>query len=434
MKKLTLMAALLAVGMARAQDVVVTQNIEEHTLPGGSKVTIENNTRILYQETKQQKVNAPARRVAIFIENNAGPEYNAAMPALLAQIKARASGRNFEIIDFRNAVMAMRPLPDALKTAEGVAQTRRVQELQAAMNRLQGNAEQKNLGGQGTTVDDKLLAQTSFVTLAQNLGADYLMIVSVNPFDQEQNEANKITAYSANISYELTDFGGYAIGGDIVEARLLERGLQDRPYTPNLLTKIATDLAKNMNDNAQAWRVSSLEQSKIPVTFDAQAMTMDSQPLFLPKFALDERQVALESQMPVRVAALVEVDGVAVGTTDCTVPIAPGLRKVRVFRDGLDDVTMTINAFEGLKLVVPMRITEGEMRRVQELQKFIVANTAAGILTEAAAEKIKGEAEMLRNSHVRIDATNLPDTHVYQTLVPGNTVVPVINNTTTVVQ
>jgi len=430
MKKILFVAAMAAVCAARAQDVVVTQNIEEHTLPGGSKVTIENNTRILYQETKQQKVNAPVRRVAIFIENNAGREYDAAVLPLLAQVKARASGRNFEIIDFRNAVLAMKPMPDALKTAEGVAQTRRVQELQAAMNRLQGNAEQKNLGGQGTTTDDRLLAQNSFVTLAQSLGADYLMVLSVNPFDKEQNEANKITAYAGNVSYELTDFGGFAIGGDIVEVRSLERGLQDRPYTPGLLTKIATDLAKNMNDNASQWRESSLAKSKIPVHFDATAMTMDSQPLFLPKFALGERSVALDSQMPVRVAALVEVDGLVVGTTDCTVPIAPGLRKVRVFRDGLDDVTMTINAFEGLKILVPMRITEGEMKRVQELQKFIVANTAAGMLTEAAAEKIKGEAEMLRNSHVRIDATNLPDTHVYQTVVPGNTTL--INNNTVV--
>jgi hypothetical protein len=52
--------------------------------------------------------------------------------------------------------------------------------------------------------------------------------------------------------------------------------------------------------------------------------------------------------------------------------------------------------------------------------------TGGRMITEAQAEKIKAEAEMLRNSHVRVDATNLPDTHLHymQAYVPP----PAINN------
>ena len=434
MKKLAFVAALAAAGLAAAQDAATTTieagnkvSTEQYTLPGGTKVTVENNTRILYQETKQQKVNAPVRRVAVFLENNAGPEYSAAMAPLFAQIKAKAAGRNFEIIDFRHAVLAMRPMPEALKTAEGVTHTRRVQDLQAAMNRLQGNDAQKNLGGQGTTTDDRLLAQTSFVSLSQNLGADYLMILSVNPFDQDQNEANKITAYSGNVSYELTDFGGFAIGGDIVEVRTLERGLQNRPYTPGLLTKIATDLAKNMNDNAQTWRESSLDKSKIPVSFDATAMTMDNQPMYIQFDMLLNQVVRNDAQVPVRVNAIVEVDGVAVGNAGQTVPLAKGMHKVRIHQQGFDDVNMTINAKEGLQVNAPMRVTEGEMGRIFALQKQIHDMTLAKEANQAIAEMVRGKAEMLRNSHIRVDATNLPDVHILHP--PSPNMLNVINNT-----
>jgi len=93
---------------------------------------------------------------------------------------------------------------------------------------------------------------------------------------------------------------------------------------------------------------------------------------------------------------------------------------------------MTINAKEALVVNVPMRITEGEMKRIQELQAFMHLMSSQEKITAAQAERIKGEAEMLRNSHIRIDATNLPDTHVlYAPVVPGANV-NVINNTNVV--
>jgi hypothetical protein len=67
-----------------------------------------------------------------------------------------------------------------------------------------------------------------------------------------------------------------------------------------------------------------------------------------------------------------------------------------------------------------MRIKEGEMKRIQALQQFIVDNTVKGMMTEAIAELIKGKAEMFRNSHIRVDATNLPDVHVYRDVSPAN--------------
>ncbi|MCL1887937.1 MAG: PEGA domain-containing protein [Kiritimatiellaeota bacterium] len=441
-------ATLILAGAARAQDAVrvettigprsTSSSTEEITLSDGSKVVVNidstTQTRVMY--TGKNSQDKKLRRVAVFTKNNAGAKYDDALENLKDQLVSKVSGDNFEIIDFQDAVMAMHRLPEALKTAEGVEQTRRVLGLQTDLNRLQGNPGQRNLGGQGMTADETLLAQTSNTRLAQMLGADYIMRLNLDDLDKTPDEKLKITAYKGSVSYTLMDFNGYSIGGGDVEDKLNENKISDRVYLPDLIKSLADKLAKEMNRNAQKWRESSLAQSQLPVSFDAQAMTMDGQPMYIQFDMTLNQVVANDAQIPVRVAALVEVDGVAQGTTDCEVPLAPGAHKVRFHRDGLDDVTMTINAREGLKIVAPMRITEGEMARVQALQRNIHNMTLAKETNQAIAEKIRGEADMLRESHIRVDATNLPDVNILQTVVP--LAAPVLNvntvNQTTIVE
>lgn len=401
--------------------------VEEYTLPGGSKVTVENKTKVLYQETGKNSMEKTLRRVAIFANNNAGKEFDDALPRILDQVAAQAAGENFEFIDHRDALMAIQAMPDAVKTAEGVAQQAGVEMLQAGINRSQGNRSNKNLGGSGTTMDERLLAQSSIVQLAQQLDADYIMRISLDRFDKSVRdrkfgEARWLeTTYTLSATYKLMDFGGYSIGGNTLRVKRSEKkGEDDRSqmgaFADGLDEEVAEKLAKEMIARAAIWRKSSLTKSKIPVFFDTLAMSMDNQPMYVPQFDTNQAQVVLGTQVPARIAALVEVDGVTVGTTDCEVPLTPGVHKVRFYSDGHDDVTMTINAREGLKIVAPMRITEGEMERIQKLQSFINDLTLKRKFGEAEVKVLEGEAEKLRNSHIRIDANNMPDMHIYRSL------------------
>ena len=405
----------------------VVSNSEEYTLPGGTQVTVENNTRILYRETGQNSLDKKARRVAVFVKNNAGTEFDDAVMRIRDQLVAQVSGENFEFIDYHDAVLAMESMTDAVGTADGIDQVRSVERLQGEINRRNGDAQTKNLGGTGTSMDDRLLAQSSIVALAQQLEADYILRLSLDRFDKSVKDRNfgesrwLETTYKLSASYKLMDFGGYSIGGNSLSVTRTEKKTDgDRSqmgaYADGLDEDMAAKLAKDMNANAKRWRDSSLAKSRIPVYFDTLAMSMDSQPMYMPRFDTEQEMVVMGSQVPARIAALVEVDGVVVGTTDCTVPLSPGLHKVRVHRDGQDDVTMTINAREGLQIVVPMRITEGEMKRIQSLQKFVNDLTVDRKVSEAVIKKYEGEAEMLRNSHIRIDAKNLPDTKVYKSI------------------
>lgn len=421
-------AAALAYGQETSPEAVKsTVTTEEHTLPGGSKVTVENSTRILYQETGRNAIDKPSRRVAIFMRNNAGEAFEEALPRILEQVSAQASGEEFEFIDFRDAVLAMQALPSAVKTADGVEQVAKVSALQAVINAIHGKPAEKNLGGDGTTADEELLAQTSIVRLAQQLEADYVMGVSLDSFRESTRDRNFGEArwlektYTLTASYKLMDFGGYSIGGGTVKVtRTEKKGQGDRSemgdYADGLDEDAAAKLAAEMKAKAKTWRQSSLAKSKIPVFFDVLAMSMDSQPMYVPKFDTNAAQVVLGLQVPARIAALVEVDGVAVGTTDCTVALTPGLHKVRFLRDGHDAVAMTINPYEGLKIVAHLRVSEGEMKRIQALQTFVNDLTVNRKVNEAIVKQYEGMAELLRNSHIRVDATNLPDVKVMKSL------------------
>jgi len=361
------------------------------------------------------------------MRNNAGEAFDEALPRILQQVSAQASGGEFEFIDFRDAVLAMQALPSAVKTADGVVQVSKVSALQAVINAIHGKPAEKNLGGNGTTTDEELLAQTSIVRLAQQLEADYVMGVSLDSFRESSRDRNFGEArwlektYTLTASYKLMDFGGYSIGGGTVKVtRTQKKGEGDRSemadYADGLDEDAAAKLAAEMKSKAKIWRQSSLAKSKIPVYFDVLAMSMDSQPMYVPKFDTNAAQVVLGTQVPARIAANVEVDGVTVGITDCTVPLAPGLHKVRFLRDGHDPVAMTINPYEGLKLVANMRVTEGEMKRIQSLQKFVNDLTVNRAINEAIVKQYEGQAEMLRNSHIRVDATNLPDVKIMKSL------------------
>ena len=401
--------------------------MEEHTLPGGTKVAVENEDNIFYQETGQNALDNPVRRIAIFVNNNAGEAVDEALPRILEHVTAQASGEDFEFVDFRDVALAMQALRNAVKTADGVEQVANVENLQAGINAKYGKATDKNLGGAGTTTDEELLAQSSIVRLAQQLNADYVMRLSLDSFrkstrDRIFGEARWLeTTYALTLSYKLMDFGGYAIGGGTLKVSRSEKKAEgDRSemadYADSLDEEAAAKVAKEMKSKAKMWRQSSLAKSKIPVLFDVLAMSMDSQPMYVPQFDTNAAQVVLGTQVPTRIAALVEIDGITVGTTDCTVPLTPGLHKVRFLRDGHDAVSMTINAREGLSIVAPMRVTEGEMKRIQALQQFVNNLTVDRKVNEALIKQYEGEAEMLRNSHIRVDADNLPDVTVMKSL------------------
>lgn len=388
-------------------------------LADGSEVTIEAKYKV------DVKAKAPAdplrRRMAIFVKNTAGPQFDTAAQRLCTQVSAQAAGSDFEIIDYTETVTAIRPLLEGVQSAESVAQLDKTEVLYKMIENFYGKAAGSTAGGRNATQDEKLLANTSFTRLAENMSADYVMMLSLDRFSKTTKTLRDkhITGAVVNEIYKITGtykvldtYSGSAIGGGTVNAQRAVRQtagstIQFDDYGDGLEEDLAQNIVTNMKDNAQKWRLASLKSSGIKVTFVVTAYDMNNKPIYLPKY--EGANNIVTDRIPATIAANIEIDGVTKGSTTCTIPLSSGLHKVRLSRPGYDDVAMTITPSEGLQIAVNLRMTEGEYARIKDTISFMQQLTIQRELSQAEVKRIEGHAKMLEQSGFRIDAKSLPN-------------------------
>lgn len=384
MKKLWMALCLISVCAWAAEE---SGSVEPKTitLDDGSQITLQTD----YKVTLKQKVNPrpQVRKMAVFIKNTAGEQFNAAVDRLRTQITAQCAGSNIEIMDYTETVMAIAPMADPDKPTD----------------------------------DAKLLANTSITRLAENMGADYVLVLSLDRFSKNvktlknkylrgpiKNEIYKISA-----SYKVLDaYSGTAIGGGTLHAQQGVRqtdGVQIEfgDYADALEEQLATEMSDEIKSKEAEWRVASIEVSGIKVTFNVTAYDMNNQPIYLPKYDGERRIV--NDRIPATVAATVEVDGVTKGTTTCTVALSPGLHKVRFVRQGYDDLTMMIKPVENQNYTTSMRMTDAEYARIKDTISFMHTLTMERELNQAEVKRLEGEAKRLEQSGIRVDAKELPE-------------------------
>lgn len=386
-------------------------------LEDGTEITVSSTTKADIQAGSTKNV---PRRVAVFTRNRAGREFEDGALRIQDQLVAQVSGADYEIIDYRDFVSAMAALAEALPMADGTEQVSREEDVQrkAALNR--GTAGKPTADGKGATIDQKLHANTSIVRLAQNMDADYVLVLTLDKFNTSKKtyksrnlDAPVVTEiFKLSASYKLLDgYSGASIGGNtIVVSKSVRQteGLQYEmgDFADGLDEELAAKMKADMAKNVRKWRDASKAASGIPVVFNVLAYSMDNTPVYLPKY--DGGKQLLNEMVPAQLTVNVEVDGVMAGSTPCTLTLSPGLHKVRLVRQGHDDVAMTIKPNEGLVLSVPMRMSEGESLRLQKTIAFMHDLTKEREISQAQVELLQGEAQMLRNSGIKIDAKELP--------------------------
>ena len=164
-----------------------------------------------------------------------------------------------------------------------------------------------------------------------------------------------------------------------------------------------------------------MEKSGIPVNFKVLAYDMNNKPIYLPAVAQDNS--ILNDRIPSEIAATVEVDGIARGTSGCTVRMSRGIHSVRISRPGYDDVTLSVVPSEELTLTVSLRMTPAEYARVKDSIEFMHRLTMEREQNMAAVEERRGHAKMLEQSGFRVTTDRLPETIV--TPVMNEWLVPV---------
>ena len=415
---------LCAISVSYAQVVKEPLQVEntvekKAVLDDGSEVTVltTSKTSIKVQAGTTKRL---PRKVAIFIRNNAGKEFEAGLERMQDQLVAQVSGGQFEIVDHREFVSAMDALAEALPMADGVDQVAKEEVVQEIGAARRGTTGKPTADGKGATMDQKLHANTSIVRLAQNMNTDYLMVLTLDKFNKSRKtyksrdiDTPVVTeTYLLSASYKLLDaYSGASIGGNTLKVSKSVRqtaGLQTElgDFADGLDDELVEKVKVDMLNNDKKWREASKASSGIPVQFVVHAYNMDNTPLYLPRYT-GEKQM-LNSLVPAQIMANVEVDGLVVGSTPCTIPMSPGMHKIRISRQGYDDVAMTIKPNDGMIVAVPMRMTEGEMKRLQGSIAFMQRMTTEREMNQTKIEVLQGEAQMLRQSGFKVDAKELP--------------------------
>jgi hypothetical protein len=408
-------------GFSQSGDPVVVENKVEKSavLDDGSEITVLTTSKTSVKVQAGSTKRLP-RKIAVFIRNNAGKEFESGLERMQDQIVAQVSGSQFEVVDHREFVSAMDALAEALPMADGVEQVAKeevVQEVGAARRRTTGRP---TADGKGATMDQKLHANTSIVRLAQNMDADYLMVLTLDKFSKSKKtyksrdlDTPVVTeTYLLTASYKVLDaYSGGSIGGNTLKVSKSVRqtaGLQTElgEFADGLDDALVEKIKTDMLNNERKWREASKALSGIPVQFVVQAYNMDNMPLYLPRY--DGEKQMLNNLVPAQIMANVEVDGLVAGSTPCTIPLSPGMHKIRISRQGYDDVAMTIKPNDGMVVSVPMRMTEGEMNRLQNSIEFMQRMTKEREINQAQVELLQGAAQELRQSGIRIDAKEMP--------------------------
>lgn len=270
-------------------------------------------------------------------------------------------------------------------------------------------------GGQPTDLDAQLAQSTSAVRLAQTLGADYVMQVSLSGF--ESNKRN-VDAYGvkatneervARVTYKiLNGTTGASLASDTVRTTktVQQTGAssEDLSNTLNgLLDEASVKVAASLKRALDKGRVTAPAAAANLVTVN---LTTEAGDLYVPDVRIGTENTVTISESKFKVstlAATVEVDGIAVGTAPGAITVKPGLSKLRVVREGFKPWERTVNFTNGQKLNIVLEMTEAGFARWKEATAFMNELKNGAKLTDAEVKVLEGQAKMLEQSGFKVN-------------------------------
>lgn len=322
------------------------------------------------------------RTVAIFVANRAGPAGDDQLGALEDYITGSITDLGVRVISGEtalNAVAAMAP------------------------------------GAAANDLDAQLAQSTSAVRLAQTLGANYLLQVTIAGFDSNQR---MIDAYgvkttnderTARVTYKILDgVNGASLVADTVRVSKVYQQTdtttdQRSGVLNSLLDEAAQKVAVSLKRQLDRGRLAapSALAGDVAVT-----ITTELADVYIPDVRIDQESTISISQSKFKVAALsatVEIDGIAVGTAPGEITTKPGLHKLRVVREGFKPWERTVNFVQGQKLNVALEMTDAAYSRWQDATAFINNLKDGAKLTDAQVKVLEGEAKMLEQSGFKVN-------------------------------
>jgi hypothetical protein len=321
-------------------------------------------------------------KAAIFVDNRAGKELEDKVDVMEDLLTSRVAGKGFSIISRQHAI-------DAL-----------------------------NRSGGGTELDKQLSSQSSAKALAQSLGADLILKVSLTTYGYEKKPFKNGVIETVNDTYTLR--AGYLIldangagslAGDTVK---VAKTLRATPGNPTVTTEIINELLDEAAERLAATLpekrvelppgLAQVEQADLTVICGVTDLVQ--QPMTIPdlRFMPDGQMVRGTNSLDLQALDVtVELNGTVIGSAPGVFHAPRGLQKLRLTREGFKPWERTINIVPGQKLRVALQMSEQGYERWKDSTKFLAELEAGKKMTQAQVTAIEGFAQMLRQSGFKVD-------------------------------
>lgn len=239
----------------------------------------------------------------------------------------------------------------------------------------------------GKKLDLELFESASGLRLAEMIGADYILTVSISSVSEQKKSSTLYGAkttnyiYTLRCNYNLCE-GGMGIGtsGKSVKSQKMIRNTDEMVVEKNeeffyeLLEDCASQMADAMSQDLNQNKIIAKVDAKSDVIFEVKVTAMR----FPQVFQEDDGSYAIEeSLVPLELMTInAEIDGVSYTTNTGAIKLAKGIHYIKIHHKDLEPIERTINVTG----------VAG--------QKF----SYEGILTAEAKQRLKADMEWMQKT------------------------------------
>jgi len=370
---------------AQTNPIETDANLKDST----THVVVE---RKVYETTKTYQQDTPRdvqRKIAIIVQNRGSAAFNDKVPVLEDLVSSRVAGKGFSVISRDDVTRSLKDYSTG-----------------------------KDPNGELGALDRSLEDNSSALRLAQNLGADYILVPSIVSLGTEKknysgNGINTLNiTHKLRVTYKIVEAGqgGAVRGGAFTSEKTIRQTADLQTESSDVINELLDDaadqLASAIVQNAPSL---SAEVAKAAMVNFNVACTMTDprqQPILISALGITADNHVVLTNQPIAVQAMdvtVELDGVALGSAPGSFQGRPGLHKIRLSREGFDPWERTVNIYEGQNLRVALQMSNAGYARWADTTAFLATLDANRKLTDAEVKRIEGIAEFFKNSHYRVD-------------------------------
>ncbi|MBM3861760.1 MAG: PEGA domain-containing protein [Verrucomicrobia bacterium] len=323
------------------------------------------------------------RKAAIFVANHAEKAFDEKLPTFADFITGRFTDKGFSVLSREVSTDALSSLLKDSKQTDA----------------------------------DQLLSNNSTVLrLGQMLGADYLIVASITSFGSDKRSVDAYGVKTVNIThnlrvtYKILDgVHGGTLAGDTLKASKTARFTENyREELGDLINGLLEDASLQIAESLgkKEIKTASAQTGAVEFSISCGMQDLAQLPVSIPDVRLTKDNTVVVEKDRLEVQPLdvtVELDGVVAGSAPGTFKAMPGLHKIRLSREGFTPWERTINVVEGQKLKVALQMSDAGYQRWKDNTAFLQSLENAKTLTDAQAERIKGDAQRLRQSGYKVD-------------------------------